>query len=150
MQFFSGLLGVRGIRFMHGDSRAALVSWLESAEIGVRPMVYLGAHWYADQPLRKEIELTIKRGNCVAVIDDCRVEADPEFGYDREPFLIALASIADLLPADRVIALQPSHAARAETGLRRGATVLLVDLPLPAGGPGTFAPVAIPRTRVGV
>lgn len=141
------LLGVSGIRFVHDDSRKALAKWLGGAEIGALPMLYLDAHWYHDHPLSREVELAVQRGTCVVVIDDCRVEADPGFGYDKDPFLIALPSIASILPPDRVIALQPTHPASAESGLRRGATVLLIDLPLPSDAPGTFGPVSLASGR---
>jgi hypothetical protein len=124
-------------------------------------MIYLDAHWFEENPLRRELAVAVERGNCVVVIDDCRVERDPGFGFDsqtlsaepRSDFTIELASITDMLPATRVVALQPSHAAAAETGRKRGCAILLVDVPLPVDltfASTLFAPVVTARMRGGL
>ena len=147
------LTRTNGITFVRGDSRKALATWLQSAQIGSTPMAYLDAHWFHDHPLRREVELALERGRCIVVIDDCRVEADPGFGFDQQDFgpdsafnfTVALPSFGPL-PAERVIALQPAHRAADETGLRRGCTVLLIDVPLPAAEDESgrlFAPVPL-------
>lgn len=135
------------IHFTRGDSRATLEGWLRGTAVGPRPMLYLDGHWFPDHPLRGEIEAAIQRGNCVVIIDDCRVEHDAGFGYDTQDFgsgspwnfTIALDSIRDLLPASRVTALQPAYSSADETGLRRGTLVLLVDLAPPASHRDHFA-----------
>jgi hypothetical protein len=131
---------VRGIHFERGDSARALSRWLSGLPVDSRPMIYLDAHWFKENPLRRELAATVARGNCVVVIDDCRVERDPDFGFDSQDFgegspwtfAIEIRSFADLLPPERVLALQPSYPAASETGRVRGSTILLVDVALPA------------------
>jgi hypothetical protein len=121
------------VHFYHGDSRDFLRRMLSTSKIGPRPMIYLDAHWYHDHPLREEIGLVVQRGNCVVVIDDCRVPWDAGFGYEADQrFTIELNNFIDELPPERVVALQPAYPSSVETGGRRGALVLVIDLPLPS------------------
>lgn len=146
-----------GIHYERGDSGRVLRRWLSELADSGRPMIYLDAHWFTESPLRREIAAALGRGNCVVVIDDCRVEADPDFGYDSQDFgegspwtfTIALSSIADMLPVERVVVLQPTYRASQETGRRRGCTILLIDLALSRADPSfastLFAPVSAQR-----
>jgi len=130
-----------GVHFALGDSSRLLSQWLRRPEVGPRPMLYLDAHWFAENPLRRELAEAVRRGSCVAVIDDCRVARDPEFGFDSQDygrgspwnFTIELPSFIDLLPRERVEILQPAYSARDETGRRRGTAIALIDLALPPG-----------------
>jgi hypothetical protein len=140
-----------GIHQVRGDSRGTLERWLSSSLIGRRPMIYLDAHWNTDIPLRDEVRLAVRRGNCVVVIDDARVEHDPGFGYDAENgFTIGLEAVRQELPPERVVALQPAYAATDETGSRRGALVLLIDVQLPDPAPDPFAAALFRPVPLGV
>lgn len=137
----------RKVHLVRGDSRPTLARWLRGTEVGPRPMLYLDGHWFQDHPLRGEVEAAVDRGSCVVIVDDCRVERDPGFGYDIQDFgpgspwnfTIALDSIRELLPRSRVTALQPAYSSRDETGLKKGTLVLLVDLIRPESPRDVFA-----------
>jgi predicted O-methyltransferase YrrM len=122
-----------------GDSRKTLREWLSSALPGKCPMIYLDAHFYEDHPLAEEVRLAVQRGNCVVVIDDFQVPHDAGFGWDnKQGVSVDFKAIEKEVPPDRVRVLYPAYQSQIETGGKRGACILLIDLALPTKNPLQF------------
>lgn len=129
------VLGPRATRYRleRGDSRTSLRGWLSDLPASAVPLVYLDAHSNAlkTQPLIDEVAICLERGRCAVVIDDFRIPNDPGFGYDSaNGFEIGLGTLGDALDDDRINLRLPSYAASSESGYRRGAAALLIDLDL--------------------
>jgi len=133
------------VNFERGDSRAALTRWLRSGALGTRPMIYLDAHWYEDMPLLAEIRGCVAQGSCIVIVDDCRVDRYPGYGFDSiemadgSKFVVALEDLAAVLGDGVIHAFQPATAVESETGFRRGAAVLLIGVDPPSPITDRFA-----------
>ena len=114
------LAGTNDVTVIRGDS-AAVVQDLVDEHHFQRPLAYLDAHWYDRLPLRDEVTALLRCDSFVAVVDDCRVPADPEYGFDDYGrFRIDI----ELLDGLDLAAGFPTAPASAETGFRRGTLYL--------------------------
>jgi hypothetical protein len=76
----------RNVKLLHGDSRTGLCKLFDGPlhPLSSRTVFfYLDAHWNADLPLAKEIDIIFSRCPlAVVMIDDFEVPFDPGYGYD--------------------------------------------------------------------
>jgi hypothetical protein len=135
------------------DSRKFLQDLTSTLDAGKRVFFYLDAHWYADLPLRQEIEIIAGHwGEHVILIDDFQVPGDTDYGYDAygSDKQLSLGLIEDLFPKHGLTPFFPTTPGAEESGRRRGCIVLakgidvtqhLSDVPLlkPADGFRTAA-----------
>ncbi len=114
------LAGTNDVHLIRGDSGDVVQRLVREGRFQ-RPLAYLDAHWYGRLPLRDEVEALLRCESSVAVIDDCRVPADPDYGFDDYGrFRIDI----ELLDGMDLAAAYPAGPARAETGSRRGTLYL--------------------------
>jgi hypothetical protein len=86
---------------------------------------YLDAHWYADLPLRDEVQLISKSWRHVVVmIDDFEVPDDPGYGFDDYGPGKRLCLDYLALPRLGMRAFFPAAGSSAESGAKRGCVVL--------------------------
>ena len=124
----SRLKGSTGIRLIPGNSRAVLRRLTE--EDGVTDKLtffYLDAHWNDDLPLWDELEIISTHWKrSVVLIDDFQIPGDEGYGFDDygPGKKLAVENLpAKVLKTHR--AYFPTAPSTAETGARRGATVLV-------------------------
>ena len=114
------LAGTKDVKVIRGDS-AAVVEALVRQRRFQRPFAYLDAHWYDRLPLRDEVAALMRCESAVAVVDDCRVPEDPDYGFDDYgKFRIDI----ELLEGMDLAAGYPTDPAGSETGSRRGTLYL--------------------------
>jgi hypothetical protein len=109
------------------DSVAALERWSEAPEIvSRRTLFYLDAHWEEYLPLRKELEVINRKfASWIAIIDDFKVPADGDYGFDD----YGVGRVLDLEYVNRcnignAVAFFPNVMGKWETGWKRGCVVL--------------------------
>lgn len=118
------------VRVRCGDSREqlrALFRELDEGRTRGTLFAYLDAHWYADLPLRGELDIVFKWDpDAIVMIDDFRVPDDAGYGYDNYgPGAVLDAEyIAPTLHVHGLISLYPSLPSDQETGARRGCVVI--------------------------
>jgi hypothetical protein len=117
----------RNVSTHRGDSRDLLRGLSRSQSFPrTNVLFYLDAHWYEDLPLHDELAIIASAfHDWVAVVDDCQVPDDPEYGYDdygagKRIDLTYLRSAS--LPATTIF--WPAIPAAQETGAKRGCAVL--------------------------
>jgi predicted O-methyltransferase YrrM len=120
------LFGSR-IKLFQSDSREFLKTVLGDRSLKC-PFIYLDSHWQEDLPLRGELAIIRElAGDCVVMIDDFRVPADPGFGWDTyrgvnlEWTYIKTEFEGFPMPLS---VLYPSYPSSIETGGRRGWVLL--------------------------
>jgi hypothetical protein len=111
-----------------GDSRQFLRSVAgRIGRTGIRPFVYLDAHWDSDLPLREEVEIILdKFDEYLIMIDDFCVPDDSGYGFDRyaEDKTLSLPYIAGTIEGRRCgIAYPELHSSR-ESGHCRGCVLI--------------------------
>ena len=89
-------------------------------------MIYLDAHWFADLPLREELQSLLDSGRSAAVvIDDFAVPWDPGYSYDDfGPGRVLCVDILAGLDHGRATLFFPTLPAAQETGERRGCAMI--------------------------
>lgn len=117
------LQSVHNVEVHLADSRLFLETLLPTGATRLaRTMFYLDAHWGADLPLVREIEIVLKDyPACVVAIDDFEVPFDSDYGFDdygpqKRLCLPILAAFRQAVPNFYV----PSIRAAEETGAKRG------------------------------
>lgn len=116
-----------------GDSREELRNLfreLGAAEASGRLFAYLDAHWFADLPLREELDFIFAWDrDAIVMIDDFRVPDDAGYGYDDYGPGAALNSelIDPAVNRFQLATLYPLLASGEESGMRRGCAVLASD-----------------------
>ena len=75
---------IKNINLSLGDSRNFLRHHLQEDQFKISPIfVYLDAHWSEDLPLLEECQIILRSGvEAVIMIDDFRVDHDPEYIFD--------------------------------------------------------------------
>ena len=75
----------RNVHLKRGDSREALLAWLDGPvhnHSGGPVLIYLDAHWESDVPLSEELVVIFDHRYAIVMIDDFRVPFDNGYGYD--------------------------------------------------------------------
>jgi hypothetical protein len=113
------------VRLHLGDSRRFLEK-MRGELAGRRCLFYLDAHWFDDLPLADELRI-IARGwsEWVVVIDDFKVDDDPNYGYDD--YGAGRALEFSYLPRDEIEPFEgffPVASGTEENHPRRGCIVL--------------------------
>ena len=118
------------ISVIPGDSRNVLRSLSTAAGVGGRRVFfYLDAHDSGDLPLREELEIIFENwSDAVVMIDDFMVPHDSGYGYGdygvgKIPSIEYLGPLAHL----RLAMFLPAKDSKAETGAKRGCTVVARD-----------------------
>lgn len=103
-----------------GDSASEIKKILSTIDPHTnRILAYLDAHWYDAIPTTKEIQALISWGGpWVAIIDDFKVNTDPNYKFDK----YGETEIGpDIIPSSDLLALYiPNMPASIETGRRKG------------------------------
>ena len=118
---------VSGITFVLGDSRDFLATMSASDVARKRVFIYLDAHWYADLPLREELEIVCNAWkDFVVMIDDFQVPGDDGYGYDSygKGKALSLDVFRAALLKHGLTPFFPALLSGEETGAKRGCVVL--------------------------
>lgn len=117
----------RQIHVHLGDSRRFLQELAQRADLhGTAVFFYLDAHWYADLPLREELQIIFANWpRAVVMIDDFQVPGDADYHYDSygEDQVLCL----EYLGRPDLATFFPAERGARESGLRRGCVVLAQD-----------------------
>lgn len=112
----------RRIELITGDSTVVLTTLLPKLNAdnnNSRVMFYLDAHWEERIPTYDElIIIDAHLDNWIAIIDDFKIEHDPEYGYDNYP-----SGSVDLTVVPRILDVEvwvPKGFSKHETGAKRG------------------------------
>jgi hypothetical protein len=122
------LRSVPRVNFFLGDSRKFLLRLpAVLKDRSKRLFFYLDAHWYADLPLKGELDIIAKDWEqFVIMIDDFQVPGDEGYGYDSydEGQTLTFERFADVFRQHRLVPFFPNLPSREETGVKRGCVVL--------------------------
>ncbi len=97
-------------------------------------LVYLDAHWGTDLPLKREIEIILKRWpGALIIIDDFQVPHDTGYGYDEYGKGQALNAAYVKGLDSELLLYYPALKATSETGARRGCCFVCMPRTTAAG-----------------
>jgi len=122
------LRGRRNVELYVGDSASCVAEILRMPRLpGGRGFFYLDAHWERQLPIRQEVATIFSsRDDAVVMIDDFRVEGDPDYEFDDYGTAGSLTVdyLADLFRRLELSVFFPARPSSLETGKRRGMVVL--------------------------
>jgi len=120
----------RNVNLLQGDSRTNLTKLADGVLSGAKNdnvLFYLDAHWGADLPLARELDIVFGGWpRAVVMIDDFQVPHDSGYTYDDYGQGKALTPdyIAPAVAKHDLVIYYPATPAAEETGKRRGSVIL--------------------------